>query len=245
MGFLLKYRLNGALCDEMGLGKTLQMLAVMENEIQKLKVLKRVVPPSLIVAPTTIVFHWESEIAKFLSRKARVLVVSSHKTLVRAEDLARNEYVLISYATLQRVSSVFQEANYLFLVVDEGHMIRNSKLKVVQLIKQLHAQHRFLLSGTPIQNSLQELWSIFDFLLPGYLGSEEYFRKHYRNLFNVNLFSFSPDDLCFTEEQNQVLADLHRRVMPFIMRRSKREVLTELPPKIIQDYCCTMTELQA
>ena len=89
-----------------------------------------------------------------------------------------------------------------------------------------------------------ELWSIFDFLMPEYLGNEEYFKKYFSKMLNINILTFSDKSLIFSKEQDKILADLHKKITPFILRREKSEVLKELPQKIIQDYYCTMTDMQ-
>ena len=129
-------------------------------------------------------------------------------------------------------------------MLDEGHIIKNSKTNKFQAVKKLTGRHRFILTGTPIQIRLKELWSLFDFLMPGYLYTKETFKCHYEKLFEVNLTTFKEDELLFTEEQKKILEKLHFKVMPFIMRRMKTEVLKELPEKVINDYYCEMTDLQ-
>ena len=111
------------------------------------------------------------------------------------------------------------------MVLDEGYMIKNVKTKKFKSVKKIRSEHRFILTGTPIQNRLKELWGLFDFLMPGYLYTEELFKKHYEKLFEVNLTTFREDELMFSETQKSVLEKLHFKVMPFIMRRLKSEVL--------------------
>ncbi|KAL4491307.1 hypothetical protein ABPG72_021693 [Tetrahymena utriculariae] len=246
LGFLTRYNLNGALCDDMGLGKTLQVLCVLQNEIQK--DLNEGKPPkiSLIVAPSSIVDHWYYEIQKFLHPQVMNPIVINSKNQIDEFMKNKDKYkiVISSYNTVYKHIETLNTIVYQFCILDEGHLIKNQNTKISQAVRSIQSEHKFLLSGTPIQNNLQELWSIFDFLMPGYLGSSKNFRDKFSKLFHTNVLNFSDEQVLFTEEQNKVLQDLHKKVMPFILRRDKKLVLKELPPKIIQDYYCYMAPKQ-
>jgi TATA-binding protein-associated factor len=129
-----------------------------------------------------------------------------------------------------------------YAVLDEGHIIKNAKTKITQSVKRIRAHHRLILSGTPIQNNVLELWSLFDFLMPGFLGDE----KQFNDLYSKPILS-SRDAKASSKEQEAgelALEALHRQVLPFVLRRVKEDVLHDLPPKIIQDYHCELSPLQ-
>jgi TATA-binding protein-associated factor len=131
----------------------------------------------------------------------------------------------------------------LYCILDEGHIIRTSTTKITQASKAIAADHRLVLSGTPLQNDVLELWSIFDFLSPGYLGTEREFRSRYSKPIQG---ARDPKAKAPSREAGTLaLEALHRQILPFIMRRTKESVLSDLPPKIIQDYLCAMSPLQA
>ena len=131
--------------------------------------------------------------------------------------------------------------NWNYMVLDEGHIIKNSKSKTTKAIKAINASHRLILSGTPIQNSVLDLWSLFDFLMPGFLGSERQFNNNYSKPI---ISSRNSKEKGVQERAALAVESLHRQVLPFIMRRMKNDVLKDLPPKIIQDHYCELSPIQ-
>lgn len=136
----------------------------------------------------------------------------------------------------------FRNIKFNYCILDEGHVIKNGKTKLSKAVKQLTANYRIILSGTPIQNNVLELWSLFDFLMPGFLGTERQFAARYGKPILASRDARSSS----REQEAGVLAmdALHRQVLPFLLRRMKEDVLQDLPPKIIQDYYCTLSPLQ-
>ena len=155
---------------------------------------------------------------------------------------AENQFnaVVASYEVVRNDIDFFNKYTWNYCVLDEGHVIRNTKTKVSQSIRSLKARHRLMLTGTPIQNSVVELWSLFDFLMPGFLGTDKEFNTVYgRPIIN------SRDPRCKNPEAGLLaLQNLHRQCLPFMLRRVKSDVLKDLPPKIIQDFYCELSPLQ-
>lgn len=246
LAFLNRYGLHGALCDDMGLGKTLMTLCMITGDFEDTSK-KGLCLPSVVVCPSTIVAHWVQEAERFFGHALpRILQYSgSPKNRARYRDpkiLARSALVVTSYDILSNDLRYFEGVRWNYVVLDEGHVIKNPKTKVAKAVRALSANHRLILTGTPIQNSVLELWAMFDFLMPGFLGSEKSFKDTY-----AKPIMASRDGKCTeaNQEKGMVATEaLHRQVLPFVLRRLKDDVLSELPPKIIQDYYCTMTPLQ-
>ncbi|KAM3139078.1 hypothetical protein pb186bvf_008889 [Paramecium bursaria] len=228
LGFLVKYNLHGALCDDMGLGKTIQTLAVIANEVYKKKDQKLL---SLVIAPSTVIDHWYAETQKYIDPK---ILKPCYQEKVDGNLL------MISYNQMLKAPPNILDQEYFFLILDEAHILKNSKNKSSKIIRSLKAKHKIVLSGTPVQNHLLELWSLFDLLLQNYLGDEEYFKKNFSKAFHTNLFSLTDSEMIFDEQQTKTLKLLHQKVLPFIMRRTKQDVLPQLPAKIIEDYYCKL-----
>lgn len=150
--------------------------------------------------------------------------------------------IVASYDIVRKDIDFFCNIKWNYVVLDEGHIIKNGKTRTSMAIKKLVANHRLILSGTPIQNNVLELWSLFDFLMPGFLGTEKQFTSRYSRPILA-----SRDPKCSPKDQEAgVLAmeALHRQVLPFLLRRMKEDVLDDLPPKITQDYYCELSALQ-
>ncbi len=151
--------------------------------------------------------------------------------------------IITSYETLRNDIEELSVETFNYCVLDEGHIIRNPKVKTTQATKSIRAKHRLILSGTPVQNNVLDLWSLFDFLMPGFLGTEQQF---YAKFGKPIMESHSTRGV--TQEQEEAgtiaLEALHKQVLPFILRRMKEDVLQDLPPKIIQDYYCDLSPLQ-
>lgn len=239
LGFLDRYKLHGVLCDDMGLGKTLQTICLLANQHSTQGEGVR----SLVVCPATLGGHWVEEIRKFVDNLSPFLYMGTLTARVGLRpEMLRHSVVITSYDIVRNDIEFLGGLSWNYLVLDEGHVIKNTKSKTSQAIRKLTAQHRLILSGTPIQNSVVELWSLFDFLMPGYLGSEKQFMHRY-----ARPILASRDGKCSLKEQEAgVLAmeALHRQTLPFILRRVKEDVLKDLPPKITQDYYCDLSPLQ-
>lgn len=185
------------------------------------------------------------EVEKFLNQKyLRPLQYNGSPT--EREKLRhkfkKHNLIVASYDIVRKDISFFTNIKWNYVVLDEGHIIKNGKTRTSVAIKALVANHRLILSGTPIQNNVLELWSLFDFLMPGFLGTEKQFTARYSRPILA-----SRDPKCSPKDQEAgVLAmeALHRQVLPFLLRRMKEDVLDDLPPKITQDYYCELSPLQ-
>ena len=248
--FLNKYNLHGVLCDDMGLGKTLQTLCIVASdhhmraeEFAKTKAPDMRRLPSLIICPPTLTGHWKQEIrqyAPFLHAVAYVGPPAERNRVV--SQLEGAEVIITSYDIARNDVETLRALNYNYCVLDEGHLIKNPKAKVTIAVKRLNANHRLILSGTPIQNNVLELWSLFDFLMPGFLGTEKVFQDRFAKPIAASRFAKSSSK----EQEAGALAieSLHKQVLPFLLRRLKEEVLNDLPPKILQNYYCDLSDLQ-
>lgn len=269
LAFLNRFNLHGILCDEMGLGKTFMTICMVAsdhyNECKKKsndgdKIISKRPLPSLIVCPSTLTEHWLYEIDKFLPEDMKGSLNSvaysgllservSMRSRIFNDEQSNDKHnrnsislVIASYDIVRNDIDFFKEVHWNYCVLDEGHIIKNGKTKLSKAIRLLNAEHRLILSGTPIQNNVTELWSLFDFLMPGFLGSERQFNTKY-----AKPILQSRELKCSSRESEAgalAMESLHRQVLPFILRRLKEEVLDDLPPKIIQDYYCELSPLQ-
>lgn len=250
LAFLNRFNLHGILCDDMGLGKTLQTLCIVasDHHMRAEEYEKNGAPevrqlPSLIVCPPTLSGHWQQEIktyAPFLSSFAYVGPPSDRTRL--AAELGKQDVVITSYDVCRNDIDILAPINWNYCVLDEGHLIKNPKAKTSIAVKRLSSNHRLILSGTPIQNNVLELWSLFDFLMPGFLGTEKVFQDRFAKPIAASRTAKSSSK----EQEKGALAieGLHKQVLPFLLRRLKEEVLDDLPPKILQNYYCDLSELQ-
>ncbi|CAH8382756.1 unnamed protein product [Eruca vesicaria subsp. sativa] len=247
LGFLKRFKLHGILCDDMGLGKTLQASAIVASDAAERRGLtdEPDVFPSIIVCPSTLVGHWAFEIEKYidLSLLSVLQYVGSAQDRVSLREQFKNHNVIItSYDVVRKDADYLTQFSWNYCILDEGHIIKNAKSKITSAVKQLKAQHRLILSGTPIQNNIIELWSLFDFLMPGFLGTERQFQASY----GKPLLAARDPKCSAKDAEAGVLAmeALHKQVMPFLLRRTKEEVLSDLPEKIIQDRFCDLSPVQ-
>jgi TATA-binding protein-associated factor len=250
LNFLNKYHLHGILCDDMGLGKTLQTICIVasdhhqrQEEFAKTQASDVRRLPSLIVCPPTLSGHWQQEIktyAPFLSVTAYVGPPAERKAM--KDKLGDTDIVITSYDVTRNDSEILEKYNWNYIVLDEGHLIKNPKAKITQAVKRLPSNHRLILTGTPIQNNVLELWSLFDFLMPGFLGAEKVFLDRFAKPIAASRYSKASSK----EQEAGALAieALHKQVLPFLLRRLKEEVLNDLPPKILQNYYCDLSDLQ-
>lgn len=245
LAFLRRFKLHGALADDMGLGKTLQSTCILAATTveRKRDGLKKL--PHLVICPTTLVSHWAYEISLYVEPDVlRPLEYqgSPPERLALQKDFGKYDIVIMSYESLRADFNTLDSFDWCYCVLDEGHAIRNPKSRVTQAVKKVRAEHRLLLSGTPIQNDVVELWSLFDFLMPGFLGTEREFKSTYGIAAARSAAAKKGGGL--TEQGALATGALHKQVMPFVMRRTKDQVLKDLPPKIIQDVYVDLTAAQ-
>ncbi|WWC63144.1 uncharacterized protein I303_105744 [Kwoniella dejecticola CBS 10117] len=250
LAFLAKYQLHGILCDDMGLGKSLQSLCIIASKHHEravrhsnTKSVDTAHLPSLIICPPTLTGHWYHEILKFTPhlKPLQYVGTAGERTLLRSR-LQFHDVIISSYESVRSDIAELNKVNFLYCVLDEGHIIKNSKTKLSVAVKQIKAQHRLLLSGTPIQNNVLELWSLFDFLMPGFLGNERMFNDRFsKPILADREGKATPKE---REAAASALEALHKQVLPFLLRRLKEDVLNDLPPKIIQDYYCELSPVQ-
>lgn len=210
---LREQKVSGILADDMGLGKTIQTLAHLSIE----KSQGRLTHAALIIAPTSLLHNWKSEAAKF-TPELRVVVLHGSNRFKKLGHLKDVDIVVTTYALALRDIDFWNKKTLGAVILDEAQNIKNSKAKVAKAIKQIEAPIKICLTGTPLENHLGELWSLFDFLMTGFLESESTFKRLYRN----------PIEKDSDSDRAQALFN---RVAPFMMRRNKNEVLSELPPK--------------
>ncbi len=210
---LARIGMHGILADDMGLGKTLQAIShiLTEKEAGRLR------QPALVICPTSLVHNWASETRRFAPALS-VLILHGQSRNLHFPDIASADLVISTYPLLIRDFDVLQAQHWHIIVLDEAQYIKNPNARSSQLIRQLEANHRLCMTGTPLENHLGDLWSQFDFLMPGYLGSH----KQFRRIFQLPIEHDG-------DEQRQAL--LNQRIQPFILRRCKEDVATELPKK--------------
>ncbi|MCE0723065.1 DEAD/DEAH box helicase [Legionella resiliens] len=209
--FLRTSHFSGILADDMGLGKTIQTLAHLQYEKEQ----GRINAATLIVAPTSLVGNWEAE-AKRFTPSLKVLVY--HGSERHQDNFNDYDIVVSTYGLIHRDKEKFVTYSFYYLILDEAQFIKNARTKTTQIIQQLQATHRLCLTGTPLENHLGELWSLFHFLMPGLLGDAKQFRLWFR----------TPIEKYADLNRREVLT---KRVQPFILRRTKNQVARELPLK--------------
>lgn len=222
LDFLQKFHLGGCLADDMGLGKTVQLLALLQERIAE----REEKLPSLIVVPKSLMFNWRQECERFTPE----LSVMEYSGLKREElrpEFPKTDIVLSTYGTLRRDITMLKDQRFDYIVLDEAQTIKNSSSQIAKASRLLKSNHRVALSGTPIENHLGDLWSIFEFLNPGMLGRSSLFKLH----------ATSSGDT----QSRQVLS---QGLKPFILRRTKKGVAHELPDKLEQTILCDMGSKQ-
>lgn len=210
--------LGGILADDMGLGKTIQTIALLLSSENK---------KSLVICPTAVIYNWKNEFTKFApSLKIGLIHGSKSERDKLKEEYKEYDCILTSYGTLKNDFDFYKDKSFDFIIIDEAQNIKNKDSKTTEIVKKLNGTCKFALSGTPIENNLLELWSIFDFIMPGYLYNEEKFKAK------------------FLRGKDENLKDLKNLISPFILRRVKEEVLEELPDKIEKEYYISMSQKQ-
>jgi superfamily II DNA or RNA helicase len=212
--FLREHSLGGILADDMGLGKTLQTLVHIQIE----KDAGRLTHPALIIAPVSLMGNWQRETERFCPQ-LRSLVLHGKDRHEVAGTMDQHDLVIAPYSLLQRDRERWLQAQWHLVVLDEAQNIKNASTHAAQVVSQLQTRHRLCLSGTPMENHLGEIWSLFHFLMPGFLGSQTRFKELFR----------TPIEKQGDPER---LAQLRARITPFMLRRTKAVVANELPPKV-------------
>ncbi len=224
LAFLQRFGFGGCLADDMGLGKTVQVLALLATRCASQQ---RNGTPSLVVAPRSLVFNWREEAARF-APSLRVLDYTGARRAEQREAFAHADIVLTTYGTLRRDAAHLQDVVFDYVVLDEAQAVKNAGSASAKAVRLLKADHRLALSGTPVENHLGELWSLFDFLNPGLLGRSAAFA------------AAGPR----RELDADTLATLARGLKPFILRRTKAQVAPELPPRSEQTIYCELEKAQ-
>ncbi len=232
--FLRRYGFGGVLADDMGLGKTLQALTILSTERPKGS------GPSLVICPKTLISTWVAEAKRFApdmkvlaiegSQKERASILYSLSEQSESKGQCP-DLLITSYSLFQRDVKLYREIQLYYAILDEAQYVKNSKTTTAVAVKTLNAKHRLALTGTPLENGVHELWSLFDFLMPGLLLDHREFREEFER--PIREFN-----------DNDALARLKRRVQPFLLRRTKETVAPELPPRVEQNDWCEMTPTQ-
>ena len=210
--FLHRHQLGGILADDMGLGKTLQVIAYFINQHNTL-----VSRPSLIVCPTSLVGNWQSEFARFAPNLQLTTVHGSQREKVLT-NLHGARFILTTYPLLKRDLEYYKGLDFDSIVLDEAQYIKNEAAQVSKCVKQLSAQFKLCLSGTPVENNLLELKSLLDFVMPEVLGTKQQFKSYFQQPIEK-------------EQDHSRVSELKELISPFILRRTKQQVATELPSK--------------
>jgi len=226
--FLNEFGFGGILADDMGLGKTLQTLAF-------LAILKKRRPkkPNLVIAPTSVVTNWMAEVKKFVPHLDAVLL-HGQKRKEQYEEALRADLIITTYGLLQRDLEWLSTLEFQVIILDEAQNIKNARSKTSQAVMQLNGERRITLTGTPIENSILELWSQFNFLMPGFFGSLKEFERDY----------LKPRKKAVNKKKQPNHTLLRKQTKPFILRRLKQNVAKELPPKTQQTLYCEMNPQQ-
>ena len=225
---LRKMRFGGCLADDMGLGKTIQTISLLESAYSQ-----SILPASLVVAPTSLLHNWQNELKKFApDLKTCIYAGSKRRNSGTITDLF-NEYQIIisSYGIVRSDCDYLADYPFYYIILDESQFIKNPDSNIYKAVKSLSSEHKLALTGTPIENSLNDLWAQFNFINPDMLGSLSSFRNHYINRI-------------VRDKDKKTETTLLRMIQPFILRRTKEEVTPELPPVTQEIVYCDMTEEQ-
>ena len=208
--FLHQFKFGGILADDMGLGKTIQTLSF----LLKLKETKKLKKPALIIMPTSLIGNWKSEVEKFTPDLSYIAIYGNN----RGGDFRKiknYDLVFTTYNLIVRDFEIYEKIDFEYIILDEAQKIKNPRTKTTQTIKLLNSEYKLALSGTPIENNLIELWSIFSFLMPGFLWNYKFFKQNIESKI----------------EDNEIRNMLNKRIKPFVLRRTKEKVAKELPKK--------------
>ncbi|MDA1274065.1 MAG: SNF2-related protein [Verrucomicrobia bacterium] len=228
LSFIRKNNFGGILADEMGLGKTVQTLAFLKAIRASPEFAVR--GPSLVLCPTSLVHNWVDEVQKF-TPDLKVLAIHGPQRGALFDQIESTDLVVTSYALIRRDADVYRQIEFDSVILDEAQHIKNRQTQNAQAVKSIRSRHRLVLTGTPLENSVLDLWSIFDFLMPGYLGSAADFKERY-------------EIPIVRDKDRSVQSRLARRIRPFLLRRLKRDVAKELPEKIENVSFCELNAEQ-
>src|SRR5581483_10931179 len=220
MKFLQRFGFGGCLADDMGLGKTVQVLALLEERRHAKS------GPALVVVPRSLVFNWKAEAERF-TPEMRVLDHTGINRTRAGDHFLNFDLIITTYGTLRRDAALLKDTLFDYVILDEAQAIKNSGTEAAKATRLLRGRNRLVLTGTPIENRLADLWSLFEFLNPGMLGAVSVFRS-----------------LVGNEQSGEGRAVLARALRPFILRRTKQQVATDLPEKLEQTIFCDLDETQ-
>ena len=221
LSVLHKYRLGGILADDMGLGKTLEVISFLEGLKEE--------KPSLIIAPKSVIYNWLGEFKRWAPELEASVIDGTKDERIKAIAKIKNNkksFFITSYDSLRNDEALYKNKQFEILIVDEAQYIKNGAALKSKAVRALNASSRFALTGTPIENSMADLWAIFDFLMPGYLDSFNIFKTRY----------------ILAGDQVKARASLSKKITPFLLRRTKAEVLKDLPKKTTEIITITMND---
>lgn len=224
---LAKTGFGGILADEMGLGKTIQVIYYIKQMLKDNPTSK-----FLIVVPTSLAYNWEHEFDSFASQiKKAICIGSKEKRKHILKDLNKINVIITTYGLLREDEEIYENLNFNTMIIDEAQNIKNNHAGITKVVKSIKAETKFALTGTPLENSILELWSIFDFIMPGYLANLTKFQSKYK----------IKD---FDEDSEILIKGLSKQINPFILRRKKSDVVKELPEKLINDIYIDLKDEQ-
>ena len=225
LSYLSSFQFGGILADEMGLGKTLQVVTYLLKRKQD-----EGAAPSLVIAPTSVTHTWESEITRFAPELSILRLQSGAERAQRFEEIQNHDVIITSYALARLDAAQLERFTFRTLILDEAQNAKNPSSQIAKVVRNLNADHRLALTGTPVENSLRDLWAIFAFVEPGLLGSESSFRRRFENPIG--------------EGDEKAAHALRSRLEPFVLRRTKEDVARELPERTEQIIECELSPLQ-
>jgi superfamily II DNA or RNA helicase len=225
LSYLSSFSFGGVLADDMGLGKTLQVISYLIRR----KTLEGPAP-SLVIAPTSVTHTWENEIARFAPELSTLRLHSGSERAAKYEDISGADVVITSYALARLDAHTLAKYRFRTLILDEAQNAKNPTSQIARVVRTLRADHRLALTGTPVENSLRDLWAIFAFVEPGLLGTETTFRRRF--------------EVPIGEGDEEAARMLRSRLEPFVLRRTKEDVAPELPERIEVELECDLSPLQ-
>jgi len=225
LAYLSEFGFGGILADEMGLGKTVQVISY----LMRRKALEGPVP-SLVIAPTSVTHTWENEIARFAPELTTLRLHSGSERAARYDDIKNADVVITSYALARLDAEQLAKHHFRSLILDEAQNAKNPSSQIARVVRGLRADHRLALTGTPVENSLRDLWAIFAFVEPGLLGTESSFRRRF--------------EVPIADNDARATAALRSRLEPFVLRRTKEDVAPELPERTEVVLECDLSPLQ-
>jgi superfamily II DNA or RNA helicase len=225
LSYLSSFQFGGILADEMGLGKTLQVVTYLLKRKQD-----EGPSPALVIAPTSVTHTWESEIKRFAPELSVLRLQSGSERAQRFEEIEHHDVIITSYALARLDAAQLERFTFRTLILDEAQNAKNPSSQIAKVVRNLNADHRLALTGTPVENSLRDLWAIFAFVEPGLLGSESSFRRRFENPIG--------------EGDEKAAHALRSRLEPFVLRRTKEDVARELPERTEAVIECELSPLQ-